>query len=195
MTEAGTTEDAWSLYLWRRYGARIVDTYVLGEPVLFLVLIPAMLIGGEPLLGFIEDEQAWKNLLLFTPLMWIAAIPANAALTHWLGVTPGKWLFGLRVVTRDKARPGFAQLVRREGELFFWGVGLALPLVSLAMMLRSYAEVSEKRAARWDDHAGLVVGARPAKGWQLGGIILGAAIVAVTLLWGLFARLQDMLAV
>lgn len=173
---------------WRRYGARIIDAYLFGETILGIVGILIGIFGSDWLFYWVTEENQWKQLLVWTPLMWIVAAPVIAACVAWKGATPGKLLFGLRIVGHDGTR-SYAAALRREAMLLIWGIGLGIPLLSLAMLVRSYSEVEPAGIAKWDASSGLRVEEAPIKGWRLAGVVVGTAIVLACLLLSLVMRM------
>ncbi|MBN8819227.1 MAG: RDD family protein [Sphingomonas sp.] len=172
---------------WRRYGARLIDVYVFGELTLGIAGLMIGLWGPDWLFDWVTDDQQWKQLLVWSPLLWICATPMIATVISWKGTTPGKWLFGLRVVGDGPIRFGAA--FRRECLLLFWGIGLALPLLNLVMAIRSFSEVEPTGVARWDEATGLRVEARTITGWRIVGVVIGTVLVVTALLAGIFLRI------
>jgi uncharacterized RDD family membrane protein YckC len=94
----------------------------------------------------------WVILMFFVVWSLIEA----CLLTRW-GTTPGKWLFGLRVVRADGGNPVFHQsLVRAfQGWLFGWALGLfPFTIITLIIWLIVYRRHGR---AWWDVPASLDV--------------------------------------
>lgn len=177
---------------WRRYGARTIDTYLLGEAAILVLAILLFVLGQEDIVLWFDDGAVWKSIAITTPLMWLLAAPVVAALHSWKGTTPGKFLFGLRVVSADDAPLSLMRALRREALVMFWGVGLTIPLVSLMALIRSYTELTEQHETRWDRQCVLTVEARSARGWPLVLMILGTMIAGAMLGSGIAVRLLSM---
>jgi hypothetical protein len=108
----------------------------------------------------------------------LIVIPFNALTIGLTGLSLGKWIFGIRV-TRDGAPMGPLRALRREFAVFFKGLGLGVPLVSLFTLVGSYSALSDKRITPWDKAQKLGVNHRPE---SLGASIgMGAAVVLLVL--------------
>jgi hypothetical protein len=142
------------------------------------------LAGPDWLYAFVTEGGRWVQVLVFGPLSWILSAPIVAVLLAKFGTTPGKLLFGLRVVPTDGIAPMLPRLMQRELRVLIWGVGLGIPLLGLLAMITSFETVNKGEPARWDEAAGLAVEARRVAGWQLVGVIVGTAVVVGMMLWG-----------
>jgi uncharacterized RDD family membrane protein YckC len=190
------TSDAWDTlpHPWRRYGARIIDVQLFGGAILFVVAALIGLFASDAVFLWVAEEARWKSMLIYGPLSWILTGIAVAPLLAWKGITPGKLLFGLRVIAADGRPLGLGRALRREAMLLVWGIGFALPLLNLAAGISSFQQVEGGAPARWDAHTALTVEARRVAGWQLAGVILGTILVVVSLAWSLVERLAVTLA-
>lgn len=179
---------------WRRYGARILDVQLFGGVLMILGGVAVGVFGPEAVYAFITQSGRIGQVLLFGPLSWMLTAPFVALCLAKFGTTPGKLLFGLRVVPAEGGRLGVARAMQREARLLVWGAGFALPLISLITMITSYEKVTKGAPSRWDEDTALTVEARRAQGWQLLGIVLGALVVLVALLWSAVERLAGSIA-
>ncbi len=118
----------------RRGGARIIDLLV-GQFVGFIGgMIGAVILAILQLLGAAAPGWASSfesNNLLFNVLSGLSSSMSGAVAGAWLaGVSPGKAMLGLRVVSVTGERPGFGACVVRElgyliDSLFFGLIGKA----------------------------------------------------------------------
>lgn len=141
---------------WRRYFARFLDNLFIGG-ALWLALT---------LVAYMVDP--WTADRFFHLLAHPAAGPVEAVLTVALvmpvqvlmigatGLSPGKWVFGVRVL-RDGAPIGLPAALLRELGVWTRGQGLGVPILSLVTLATSYAHLMEKGAAPWDKARGVVV--------------------------------------
>jgi uncharacterized RDD family membrane protein YckC len=186
-TEAGAWDTA--PHPWRRYGARIVDLYLSGGLLLILAGSMVGLAGPDWLYNLVVQGGRLVQVLVLAPLSWILSAPIVAVLLAKFGTTPGKLLFGLRVVPTDGIAATLPRLMKRELYMLIWGVGLGIPLISFVTMITSFETVNKGEPARWDAATGLAVEARRVAGWQLVGVIVGTVVVLGLKLWGLVEQL------
>ncbi|WP_326523117.1 RDD family protein [Sphingomonas sp.] len=175
---------------WRRYGARMIDVMVFGQIPLMVVALLVGIFAPDPVFEFVVEESRWKSMLIYGPLMWALSILSTAALIAWRGRTIGKWMFGLRVVPNDGVPTSYGRALRREGWLLIWGIALAIPLLSLAALIRSYQEIETGERSTWDEKTDLVVEARAIRGAGWIGVIVGGTVVLGWLTWGLVSRIM-----
>lgn len=93
--------------------------------------------------------NSWVMVLHFVP--WFVL---EAVLLHRHGVTPGKWLLGLKVVNDDGTLLALPESTRRSARVLFIGIGFGWPVVSQICQLMSY--VTTRRIGRplWDQAGG-----------------------------------------
>lgn len=134
---------------WRRYVARMLDT-VLGQ------LVAGLLIGlFAPAL--LQALQAADNTYFWYLAGCAVAIPLEALLLMQWGTTPAKALFGLRVVQGDGQRLSFRTAVARTLQVWFFGMGIGFPLVSLFTMAHAKNVLEREQRTSWDRDLGCVV--------------------------------------
>ena len=129
---------------WRRYWARFIDITV----GMFLV---AMMTGAirPSLAGHLNAAVGarWVVLVLLLPF----ALVIDAGIYRALGNTPGKAIAGIKVLTEDGRRllSAPAYLGRNFG-VYFFGLGLGLPLVSLFTLIYGYRRAAAGEMSTWD---------------------------------------------
>lgn len=90
----------------------------------------------------------WVSLAQFLPWFVIEIF-----LIHSIATTPGKWLFGMRVLNADGSRLSWSQSAQRSMSVYVLGIGLAwFPLAILAMGLSVYT--AKRMGAPVWDHVG-----------------------------------------
>lgn len=164
---------------WRRFWARMLDFYfyllVVGVP---LVAVASYYMPGfGAALGTPGSGQLWG--FLFVPF----ALLVEAIIFGWTGSTFGKWLLGLKVITLGGGRPSFSQYLHRQLGVWWGGLGLGIPLVTLFTMNHQHSRVKAGNNASYD--AGRFnVKARPI-GWSrkafaaLATVAIAAGMVAL----------------
>lgn len=126
----------------RRFWARWLDLYVFAA---FWWL--GMWAGGRDIHAALVSP--WFFLLHYVPWFVIESV-----LLHRFGFTPGKWLLGLRVVNDDGSLLTLAQAVRRSIRVFFLGLGLGFPGLTLVCQLMAYYTGTRFGRTLWDNVAG-----------------------------------------
>jgi uncharacterized RDD family membrane protein YckC len=143
----------------RRWVARAFDSY-LTTGVLFAVPVVLWIAAGRPE-AWLATVGMMGLVYVLSPLRGLVTAILNALLLSAFGVTPGKWLCGVRVARRDGAPLTFGTALKRELAAFILGCGLYLPLIGLAAMAIGFANLSEKGATSWDADRDLLVLQRP----------------------------------
>jgi uncharacterized RDD family membrane protein YckC len=167
---------------WPRYFARMIDVFVFSFVAIVVVVLYLEVLRAdtEAVDRFVGVFDGLGGTVLSNVVSPIVAIPPIALLLA-SGQTPGKWLFGIRVRTREGRRMGFMLALRREAEIYVRGLGLGLPLVTLYTMATSFGDLSNEGTTRWDRSLGLEVHhARATWFWWVRATFGGAIVVALT---------------
>jgi uncharacterized RDD family membrane protein YckC len=146
---------------WRRYFARFVDNLLLGGLVWLVVGTLAYILAPATTEQALAVLEAPGGALLDGMLTLIAALPVIALVVGLTGVSPGKWIFGVRV-TDPEGRPiGVRAAFKRELKVWVFGLGGGLPLVSLWPLIGSYSRLTDTGTTHWDAGQPRVVSHRP----------------------------------
>ncbi len=132
MAEAHSTA-APDQHPWRRLFARGFDS------ALTLTIVAISL--GTPAIE--------RNYPLNAASLILAAV-INASSIGTTGFTLGKWLYGVRILNHFGKPIGFREALLREGEVFVFGCGCGMPLISLLALGYSYAQLNSEKITRWD---------------------------------------------
>lgn len=167
---------------WRRFGARILDSlfYELTVGTLFTAIYFAA-VADEGTVHFINTL---RDVFAIYFLTFVFSFLISGLFVGTLGATPGKYMFGIKVLSAEDMRPiGFGNAVYRELQVFVFGFWFGIPLLSLIGLFLSYRRLKQQGDTRWD--AGeCVVLTRPAGTTRdrmtLTGILI---IVALIVLW------------
>jgi uncharacterized RDD family membrane protein YckC len=135
---------------WIRFGARIIDSLVLGAPVLILIVVvlPSLLrTRSEPT----NPSAAVAAFgLTFFALIFLATIAYEVLLLRYYGATVGKMACGLKVVRPDGRGLGWGVSF---GRFFMWNVVTSsIPYLNFILLLVSsiMAGVDEEKRALHD---------------------------------------------
>jgi uncharacterized RDD family membrane protein YckC len=129
---------------WTRYFARVAD-----------VLIGA--VGLGVVIGLVAPDLAHVNNAVLGIAVVFAWIFVETVLLATWGTTPGKWMLGVRLRTRQgfKLQPGAA--LGRSFSVWLRGLGLGIPIVSLFTLFSSYKHLKEQGETSWDAQGGFEV--------------------------------------
>ena len=136
---------------WQRFLARSLD----------LLWFSLAALGGASLAGWIDPGEVMLPrfpVLMAVPLLWVLV---DALFIYRWGTTPGKALLGLRVVTEDGERMTFKTSLNRAFDVWFFGCGLEMQMVSWVVKLFAMARLRQTGRTSWDAARGLNVEQRP----------------------------------
>lgn len=172
---------------WRRYFARMLDVMWLGGlasfGLEFVVERAAPATYGMPYVD-------WGNAPVVGSFILVAAsLPPCALAIGLTGTSPGKWLFGVRVLDAGGAPIGVGRALSREVAVWFRGLGLAIPIVTLVTCIVAFNHLKACRSTTWDEARDLRVvhrsmGVGQVLGALAGMVLLVAPPVAAWLLGG-----------
>ncbi len=142
---------------WRRYFARLFDIYLLSLPVGFA--------AGFVLAMMIDGFSAWAARPGSEYALGIVVLPVilvlESLLHQWFGSSPGKKLFGLRVVTLRGNALNFEQYLRRNFSLWVSGMALGIPLFNLVTYIKQGNRLERDQQTSYDEELGTRVMAQP----------------------------------
>lgn len=169
---------------WRRYGARLLDAAVLGYPT-------ALLLGAIG--GVVAPTQTQGVITFLTTDLWgrvadimlnvLLVIPAHAILLGLTGSTPGKWLFGIRIVRPDGRPIGVFTAFWRELRVWFQGLAMGIPFVSLFTLFAGFSWLKDDGHTPWDPPKRRVALHRPQGAAQVLLALLGLALLIAVRVW------------
>lgn len=135
---------------WRRYGARILDILISGGLGFFVFGIAFAIVAPISADNFFSLFEGRAGTLLDLFCTTVMGCIINATLMATVGTTIGKAIFGIRVRKLDGSGLGFATSFAREFKVWFVGLGLGVPLLSLATMLLCYNVLVSNGQTSWD---------------------------------------------
>ena len=125
-------------YLIRRFWARWFDLMIYLAAWWLL-----MYVAGGNIKAMILNQ--WVHLSLFIP--WFAI---EAALLHWFGTTPGKWLLGIRVVNEDGSALTLKSAMLRSLIVWIAGLGFGWGLLTALCHVMSWFTARNIGKPVWD---------------------------------------------
>ncbi|MCH8685679.1 RDD family protein [Pedomonas mirosovicensis] len=142
--EQGTVSGLEPADAWQRFWARSFDIYLFTVAGVFLVA---------------QTPQAWLEHEIFTTLVGQIitdllflpiALFLDAIVYACFGTTPGKALAGLKLLTTHGDRLTLSQVIRRNLQIYIFGLGLGLPIIMLYCLWQRYSELSGWQFTRYD---------------------------------------------
>lgn len=168
-----TIEDYPEAGAWKRFFARMFDFW--------LEVIPVSFLGGFILASMFPGFSHWleQNTSLYSLLCVPVALVLDSIIHRVFGNTPGKALLGVKVRDQNLKPLSFLNTLRRNLAMWFSGLGLSLPIVSLVTMFMQFRRRNKGQPASYDElyEQTLIV-----KGKPIGPI---ASIAFATLLFGI----------
>lgn len=123
---------------WQRLWSKTLD--------LNLYMIPLTLIAT--LLGFFDgSEHPLYSGMILLPF----AIAIDAIIISTIGNSIGRAIIGIRVEKNDGEKLTVAEALRRGLRVYFFGMGMGLPLVSFFTYLHNLKRLNKNRPTSWDE--------------------------------------------
>ena len=113
----------------RRFLARYLDHLIINSLCVALVV---MVFRWRPVSDLLTGAISYCG--------WLLMIPLEALWIHFVGTTPGKWMFGIRITSDNGEKLLFRNALTRAGEVFRDGHGFGIPILELVRLYRSYQQ-------------------------------------------------------
>lgn len=131
----------------RRFVGRMADYAILVVLLRLLLIVVLRIRPYGKLLSWLVDYGSYFFM-----------VPLEALLLSAFGTTPGKWLMGLRVHSRDGGLLTFSQAMERECAVLSQGQGLGIPVWSLWRRYKSYQAYCQWPDMEWDEKCEYIYG-------------------------------------
>ncbi|MGI2299500.1 RDD family protein [Candidatus Cardinium hertigii] len=115
-------------------------------------------------------------IVLFVELLFRLGYAACQAC---FGNTPGKQLFGIKIIDASGRSINFQKAFKREMLVLFKGQGLGLPIIYLFAMYRGYKNLKKHKITTWDKQMHLTVSYRIQSLWVR---LVGVTILIVSII-------------
>lgn len=130
-------------YPWRRYLARVIDfnLYLLLPELICLLYFhinPNTQRGA--IISYVCSFLAFGIMLLFEPTF-----------LQFFGTTPGKWIFGLRVLNADGSKLSYDEALLRTWRVIVKGYGFCVPGYSIYCLWKCYKLCKDGQEQDWDE--------------------------------------------
>lgn len=171
---------------WRRYAARMLDLTVVSLLMGGLLGVVGALVAPEPsakFWQFLASGPVGKIAEMMLSLLLV--IPANALLLGLTGGTLGKWVFGVKIVRPDGRPIGVLAALWREIRVWFQGLAMGIPFVSLFTLFAGFSWLKDDGHAPWDKPRRRIALHRPAGAWQVFLAVVGLVVLIAVRVWTL----------
>lgn len=168
----------------RRYIARMLDSLLYGT-IWNMILIGVFRVNisaqneadglGYDILGIIVGIGL---MLVFETLL----LPLT-------GTTPGKWIFGLRVLHTDGSRLTWREAFDRTWLVILRGQGLEIPVYSLYRLYKSCVAAGDGQPLEWELETDSIVEIKDRKWWRFIGCA-AAFVISVVMTAGVYLYAQ-----
>lgn len=133
------------LHPWRRYFARSLDVELWAFALWTLLILGFHM----PIRFMLGSNRIWLRLFVG----WLANLPMLLLepflLSRW-GTTPGKALFGIKVLDSEGEKMPLRQARERTWEVFSRGMGYGIPLYDLWRNFQSWRECRDRQWHDWE---------------------------------------------
>lgn len=153
---------------WRRLFARTFDLICIALPV----YIAAVLLTQNSAIPLL-----WNAVVVGVLGYWLW-LPIEAAFLATAGATPGKWIFGIRVLKSDGSKLTFGNAIERSIRVCAQGDAMGIPVLSPITRFIAYRTLTKTGTTPWDQASETVV---THSQWGAGRMIAGTLAVICSL--------------
>ena len=174
---------------WPRFWARLFDTLVLAQVLAYALTIRFSTNMPELYLELVETNKALLALIFLVCLLPLIALLLAFSMAIFAG-TPGKYLAGVKVPVPQGRNALWFHLVR-EFKVWFFGLGMGVPLATPLTLVAQYIRVMAARPARYDDERPPVVVAEGNSGLIVTAALAASLALGNVWMWTVVSKLQD----
>jgi uncharacterized RDD family membrane protein YckC len=135
-----------ALHPWRRFFARMIDMYI-------FVLIFFLFLGivfPELFATTQTPTTTRENDYLYSLFGTAAYTVYEAICLNVFGITFGKFLYGIQIKAKEDDGIAFSIALKRALAVWFRGLGLGIPFVTLITLFVAYRTLLKDRQTSWD---------------------------------------------
>lgn len=138
-------------HAWRRFGARLLDTYIHSSVGAIIVFFPWGYLAPQSAEAVIRVFEQPEGRIISIVVGTFLALFVGAAAIAIAGTTLGKLTFGIKILTLDGQRPSLGGALEREFAVWLKGLAMGIPLVSLFANMAGFKRLTERGATSWDE--------------------------------------------
>lgn len=162
---------------WRRYLARMLDSLIIGSLSWMLVAIVFYIVAPEAADRFFLIFQGPAGRILDLMGTVAMTIPGTALMVGLTGLSVGKWVFGIKVVTPEGRPIGVPAAFTREVHIWGAGLGLGIPFISLVTLFLSFKSLADDGHSAWDPPRRRILLHRPMNALQITLMVLAIPLL------------------
>lgn len=126
---------------WKRFLARELDFF-------FYILISHVVLTNVFHVSNFTSDVFWNAISTILPLVFMLFL--EPLFLMLFRTTPGKFLFGIKVVHYDGSRISYTQGFERTKNVLLWGLALRIPILDLFFLYKSYNRCMNNETQPWD---------------------------------------------
>lgn len=175
----------WAYSPWQRFWARRFDLALVSCAVtafLSLVCHLSPLTSPSALVDVVSLVLSWVIILPLEPLL----------LSTW-GTTPGKWLLGLELRTRQGRKLSYGEGLTRTWRVLAQAYGLCIPVFSLYRQYQAYRTCRDNEQMDYDWEEGHLYYSLPGDRWMARALVSAALPLVLLTPLEVFASYQALL--
>ncbi|MCR5684125.1 MAG: RDD family protein [Lachnospiraceae bacterium] len=164
-----------------RYGARLIDLMLY---MLIITCFIRLIAGTDPISSMtmaLFAENAGRSSLSWMYIVYAAMFLIEPLLLHFFGTTPGKLIFGVRIMDEKGGKLSLKAAYIRSFRLWRYGFGFMIPFYSIYRYMRSFMDCRAKLVLPWDLGTAITRPEKP-ESWRLS--IFIPAFFAISFLYG-----------
>ncbi|MDM5272301.1 RDD family protein [Sulfurovum sp. zt1-1] len=180
MEESNVSSSSLNKEAWLRYFARVIDitigTMIVGVVIGIIIGIFFVIFGVD--IQILSEIPEYISMLFVMIIYFL--IEANVISSF--GTTPGKKLLGISVHHNNGDYLDYMTSLKRTFTLWFKGLALSLPLISLITLIVAYNRYTDHGITSWDEEYNVNVAYQPIGTMRLGaGIVVWIVAVMINL--------------
>lgn len=98
-----------------------------------------------------RPDYSWIYSKVFSFSVLAMMLLLEPVFLMWIGTTPGKWMFGLRLLGEDGEKLTYSQGLSRTWGVIRYGLGFQIPFYEIYRWYKSYQGCSKGELLPWED--------------------------------------------
>lgn len=159
---------------WARFFARHLDLLFTG----LLVGTAIRFIDPTFFLNILASLGLWTIFVVGVVLLFLYVFIESFFFAAF-GTTFGKWMLNVYVRDMNGFKLGFFNALKRGLKVWWFGLGMGLPIIYLITYTKSYTKLTDKAATTWDENKFLVTHGKIRISKIIAGFLIIIAVLAL----------------